>query len=334
MTLVRRKIAIGMVAAGVALVAALLASPSVVGAADHLDAPLVANDGRTDINDVYVFTSPANPDNTVLIMTVNPVAGVISDTTFDRKAKYEILIDRDGDAAEDTTYQIRFKKPEGGTQEVRLRTKGDKPRLRARGETGEVIETTRGGTLTAGIFDDPFFFDLVGFQNGLAFTGDDFFAGLNVSAIVLEVPSSALGSPGDTVGVWARTIRKGDQIDRMGRPVINTVLIPSGSKDAFNAGEPEDDPADFGDEVRASITALSGGDADFAATITDVLLPDVNTYTVGDPDGFLNLNGRQLADDVIDIVLNLLTQGAVSGDGVDVNDVPFLGVFPYLAPAH
>jgi len=48
-------------------------APQFSGAADHLEAPFVQTDGRIDINDVYVFESPSNPDNTVLIMTVNPL---------------------------------------------------------------------------------------------------------------------------------------------------------------------------------------------------------------------------------------------------------------------
>lgn len=346
MSQARRRLAITGVAVALAVAAALLTSPSIGDAADHLDAPLVQLDGRTDINDVYVFQSPDNSDNTVLIMTVNPVAGVLSDTTFDPRARYEFLIDRDGDAEADTTYRIRFDDPdddddddddgddddeaEVAEQEYKLRTKGPRPRLRAEGETGGTESIRGGGMITAGVFEDPFFFDLNGFSDGLDFTGDDFFAGLNVSAIVLEVPSSALGEPGDTIGVWARTVVRGRQIDRMGRPAINTVLIPSDQKDAFNASAPAQDQANFRDEVVATITALSN--AGNAEALADILLPDVNTYTIGDSSGFLN--GRQLADDVIDAALGLLTAGAVTGDGVDGNDVAFLNPFPYLAPAN
>jgi len=48
----------------------------------------------------------------------------------------------------------------------------------------------------------------------------------------------------------------------------------------------------------------------------------------GDVAGFPN--GRRLADDVIDIALTVLEQTSL-GDGVDENDVPFEGSFPYLA---
>jgi hypothetical protein len=56
----------------------------------------------------------------------------------------------------------------------------------------------------------------------------------------------------------------------------------------------------------------------------------VLTFDTSNASGFLN--GRQLANDVIDAELNLLTKGAVTGDGVNGNNVSFLGAFPYLAP--
>ena len=83
--------------------------------------------------------------------------------------------------------------------------------------------------------------------------------------------------------------------------------------------------------MTARITALSG-DPDYAATIAGVLIPDVLTFELGNPAGFLN--GRGLADDVIDAELNILTKGAVTTDGVNANDAAFPGVFPYLAAAN
>ncbi|MEO1616930.1 MAG: DUF4331 family protein [Planctomycetota bacterium] len=312
------------------LVLASQLQPGLVHAADHLDAPLVGTDGRLDINDVYIFRSPNDSSKVAMVMTVNPLAGVLSPTTFNTSARYEFNIDNDGDAQPDVVYQLAFgtPRPTDLSQRVTLRRNGA---LIGRGITGRNvrIRTAGGGLLRCGTFDDPFFFDLVGFQNGLAFEGNDFFEGLNTSAIVLEVPRSDLG--GDAVGLYCRTVIGGTQFDRMGRPAINTVLIPSDAKDVFNETDPSDDPSVFGDTVRASVTALSG-DADYAAAITDVLLPDLLTVDTSQSTAFLN--GRQLADDVIDASLSLLTRGVVEGDGVDANDVEFPGVFPYLAPAH
>jgi hypothetical protein len=182
----------------------------------------------------------------------------------------------------------------------------------------------------AALFDDPFFFDLVGFNNNFNFTGDNTFAGADISAIVLEVPSAQLQNGTNTnIGVWAETIVEGNQVDRMGRPAINTALIPSAMKDAFNQAEPADDPANFGDEVETSLLSLNGGNATHASQTADLLLPDVITFDTSNSDGFLN--GRRLQDDVIDTVLAAVSNGGVTTDMVNSNDAPFLNVFPYLA---
>jgi hypothetical protein len=198
--------------------------------------------------------------------------------------------------------------------------------------TGEDIAIPGGGRMHAGLFDDPFFFDLVAFQNGLDFCnpGTDFFAGANVSAIVLEIPSRLLRAT--NVGIWARTTIDGDPtFDRMARPAINTVFIPSDQKDAFNAGLPKNDQRDFRDEVIATLLAL-GNDEATANALADVLLPDLLTFDTSSSAGFLN--GRQVQDDVIDTELSLISGGAITTDCVDANDKPFPGVFPYLAAPH
>ncbi|MEQ8836006.1 MAG: DUF4331 family protein, partial [Lacipirellulaceae bacterium] len=72
-------------------------------AADHLDAPALRNDASAsaDIADLYAFQSPANPNNTVLIMAVNPLAGLTnpfgstSSTEFGTDVVYEFKIDND-----------------------------------------------------------------------------------------------------------------------------------------------------------------------------------------------------------------------------------------------
>ena len=88
-------------------------------AADHLDGPLASADGRLDITDVYAFK---NGSNTVLIVDVNPAAGVLSPVTFHPAASYDLKIDNNGDAKEDLTFKITFSVPNGaGVQDVLLR---------------------------------------------------------------------------------------------------------------------------------------------------------------------------------------------------------------------
>ena len=135
----------------------------------------------------------------------------------------------------------------------------------------------------------------------------------------------------------------------MGIPAINTALIPKDSKDAFNAGNPKDDVANFRviaestiTQLRRAVNAVTGFPGEDSpgvppATLASVLIPDVVTIDFSNPVVFPN--GRRLQDDVIDAALglvlnrgNVLGGGAGISDGIPANDRPFLGTFPYLAP--
>jgi len=331
-------------------------SASTIGAADHLDAPLVQQDGRTDINDVYAFV---NGENTVMVMTVNPLAGVLNGTTLRPYAQYEFVIDNDGDYQEDIVYRVQAGAVNGnGQQPIFLYDLDSATPRQANGVSESVIPTWGNGSLYVGLRDDPFFFDLVAFQDQVLGAGgsrtfcdgneNDFFAGANVTAIVLELPSSYLTADSDTINIWTRTADRTGMIDRMGKPALNTVLIPSGSKDAYNATVPANDVAAWSDQFEANLLALSGLDgsgytAAEAEFVASLLLPDVLTLDTTSTAGFTTapLNGRQLAEDVIDFELFVVTGGlgangspVLTSDCVDSNDVPFLATFPYLAPAH
>ena len=187
------------------------------------------------------------------------------------------------------------------------------------------------------------------------FTGTDTFAGTNVSSIALWVPNKWLGGTGRNIGIWAATSLSSStgfrQADRMGRPAINTVFnglhVPLSStlnnaeKEAFNHLNPTSDRAVTTDNVIAVLETIgnvltANGATPYSPTteqaIAKVLLPDVLTFQVGNSAGFLN--GRRLADDVINAEFSLLTNGAVGSDGVNANDVTFGTSFPYLAGAH
>jgi hypothetical protein len=309
----------------IALVIGVAAVP--IGAADHLDSPLVMTDGQLDINDVYAFQSPAKATNSVLIMTTTPLAGVQNPATFSSTGAYEIKVDTNGDAKEDITYTFTFSAPNAaGAQTVTVKSGST---TLGSGSTGTAVSLSNGGTATAGTYDDPFFFDLAAFKNNLAFcpggVGTNFFSGLNVNAIVLEVPSSTLGTK---IGVWARTLKDGKQFDRMGRPAINTVFIGAAKKDGFNATNPVDDQKNYTADVVAVLKALVNDDAT-ATKLAGVLLPDILTFDTSSAEGFLN--GRKLGDDVIDAELGLITGNKVKGDCV-ASDSPFRATSPYLAP--
>lgn len=326
-----------------------------VNAADHLDAPTVKTDGRIDINDIYVFDGQ-DPSHTVLVMTVDPAAGILSPTTFRQGASYQFMVDTSGDAVEDARIVVKFDGVRGdGSQRysVDWHSGGDRTPLLKQGTTGSVQALSGGGMAIAGVFDDPFFFDLAAFQtfkstllstgtlSGLsAFcnpAGENFFLGLNVGAIVVEVPDALLGS---TIKVWGRTeINEGTraQVERMGLPTINTVFNHTDAdKEAYNRAIPANDVASYTDDVAGLVDLITGlagtGSPGYGATVAGLLLPDVITYDTATVANFAMLNGRALDDDVIDVALSVVANTSLS-DCV-AKDSALQASFPYLAPAN
>ena len=323
--------------------AALFVGFGSASGADHGDAPLSKADHQLDIADVYAFAG--NNGNLVLAMTVNGLAMPGETPSFgstDNGKLYQFKIDNNGDAVPDVSLNVSFSSlANGGTsQHVTVRKAvGDQANTLSNGGTVLIEgDTTVAGSppaiatnftndkLFAGLRDDPFFFDLNAFKAGLKFRnpGNDFFKGLNVSGIVLELnPSEILSDANDSSGgVWAVTSRDGTVIDRMGRPAIATVFIPEGQKDAFNQTKPQDDVAVWKSTLIATLTSLKSDPA-----LADALLPDILTFDTSKPLNFLN--GRALADDVIDAELQLITGNPAASDNV-ANDSTFLGNFPYL----
>jgi len=350
-------------------------------AADHLDAPgLTSPGGRNDadINDVYAFQG-ANPENTVLAMTTHPLIGAVSTPNYATDIRYKLNIDRNGDAVEDLAYVFDFGPVSGGTQAYKVtRYQGKNARTLAHGRvlgSGTRDSATNlkdDGRAFAGKRSDPFFFDLSAFLDTVVHpptppaTGrhfcdghqTDFFSSFNTNGIVLEVPTEQLigendedgddrdtdndrDERGTTIGVWGSTIGPSGQIDRMGRPAINTVFNVGEAKNAFNAGKPSTDRASFGAAFITRLHALSGGSYSSATEqfIVNILLPDILTYdtakAVAGP-----LNGRKLSDDVIDVELNLVTGGLLTpGTGAIPSDCvgahsDYKAVFPYLGDPH
>ncbi len=314
--------------------------------ADHLDAPGLmppGGDVRIDITDVYAFQKPGDSNKSILMMNVNPLA---RGNSFRDDAVYEIKVDTDGDALADVAIKMTFTPLTNGAQSATVR-RAVGGMATGRDLTGDVIidnaPASFGSTpfitengaykFFAGLRSDPFFFDLLGFLNQFKFTGSDFFKDKNVFGMVLEVPNSALGS-NPNIGIWARTLIPVDgdmqQIDRMGRPAINTVFNHGKDKTRFNQANPTEDKARFTDNVVAVLEAF-GYNATEAAKLAAILLPDILTYNYNSSSGFLN--GRRLTDDVIDIELGLVTKGAVTTDGVGVH-TDLLDAFPYLGQPH
>jgi hypothetical protein len=360
-----------------------LDAPALGGATANGQIAPHSEHGDRDINDVYVFRAPDNRNRTVIAMTVNPAINLFGGN-FGKNVRYTFNIDKNGDQKADLAYVARFgrvdrddddKYPE---QDYRI-TKYSGKNARslehgtvvAWGESNERNAKTRNDLKAwAGVRSDPFFFDLTGFigtstklKTGTAVGGDalgndptDFFANLNTNAIVLSIPNAQLP---DTIGVWATTqYRKDDRWragDQMGRPAINTVFNPAADKDLFNRTPPNRQATasngKFRNNVISGLKFYSSLDAEGAysdaqaAALAGVLIPDVLVYSRSSSLP-APLNGRALADDVIDVELNVTTggdplglfsdrdaTGAVPGDGVGPH-TDYLSRFPYLGKPH
>lgn len=323
----------GMLALGAVAVAGF--GPA--SGADHGDAPLVKANHAEDLADVYAFAGSGN--DVVFAMTVNPLAMPGEAPLFDSAGLYQFRIDNNGDAVPDVTYNVTFAAAgSDGTQAVTVKkatgagadTLSNSGTNVIAGKTtaataGAHVNSSGGVKLFAGLRDDPFFFDLNAFKAGLAFRnpGNNFFKGLNASAIVLELPASDFLASGKTAaGVWAVTSKGGSVIDRMGRPAIATVFIPADKKDDFNNTKPADDVAMWKSTLVAGLNGLHSD-----PKLADALLPDILTFDTSKPWGFLN--GRQLQDDVIDGELQLITGNSAATDSV-ANDSTFSTDFPFV----
>ena len=152
------------------------------------------------------------------------------------------------------------------------------------------------------------------------------------------------------------------RVDRMGQPVVATVLLHTEDKDHFNGTEPAED-GDFSELMLERLEELHVGldDAIRAKGITpcalDVcarqvvskIIPDTLQFDLSKPDGFPN--GRRFEDITVDRILSMAladmtTPGDCNGRPCDIhaferlpnnplqNESPFLAQFPYLAPPH
>jgi hypothetical protein len=148
--------------------------------------PAKGSDGRAstatinrpgaDIADTYLFPSPANPNNVVAVMTVNPgiAAGAGTTTFFDPTVLYQLKFDTNygSEAAgtapsENIVMQFSFAAPQNGVQQVDVygpsapNTVGSGSTLIGQTTAGLVGRsfTVNGVTIFTGPREDPFFFD-------------------------------------------------------------------------------------------------------------------------------------------------------------------------------
>ena len=366
-----------------ALAALLLTAGLPAMAADHRDAPVVDDDPAADINDVYMFRDPKDKTKLVLVLSTYPLENPRFATSYqyDPEVLFQIGFDLQGDGVFSKFVSASFSpltNGAGSLQTFTVTLPGGKsitgnvtqPTIQSPQPTPTIV-SKNGITVFAGPRDDPFFFDLVGFNRVVAkinatsvnggpgtadpslFTHVDAFAGFNVQALVIEAPIADFVGNARKFGISAfsyrkigpkvrgdgRTIKTADgtiyqSVDRMGNPAVNTAFITAALKDGFNTALPKKDAADYASIITATLKKY-GTNAANTKILASVVFPDTLKLNLNKPDGFPN--GRRLQDDVIDTELQLAFNqklGGPFGDGVNGNDEPYLAKFPFVGQPH
>jgi hypothetical protein len=191
------------------------------------------------------------------------------------------------------------------------------------------ITTEEGYRFFAGLRSEPFFADPDGFINNMQWTGHDGWAGNNIFAIVLEVPNSALG-PQPQVGVWGRTMALVhgvlSPVNQMGRPGTNVFRQGCDT----NTTPPVQQREQFSAQYGALFKSFGYSD-EAATTLALEWLPDILPYDYTNASGYPN--GRQLTDDIVDHVVEIMTHGKMKDDLVHAHS-DYLAEFPYLGIPH
>lgn len=262
--------------------------------------------------------------------------------------------------------------------------------------TGEVVFA--GSREDSFFADAPAIFDLLDARilgpdgHGQTGNGVDGFKGYNVLTYAIQIPVANLPAPisytdaftgtSHGVGIYASvsrqriTLRSSTsdntnsgpwiQVNRLGNPLFNEVLVAIQDKDNYNRDVPTDDAAKYAQyasnpEIATLINAVFGtslatsGRNDLVAVfIPDVLRVDLTTGAVpliGQGGNRLSglggdtingkwsgwPNGRRLGDDVVDIALTAVASGPtygsifLLGDNINANDQTYNYVFPYAA---
>jgi len=215
--LVGKRVAAAAVTAGMLLAAGGLWVDRSADAADHLDPPMRTDpavstmaDTAADIADVFAFN---DADTVTMIVTGAGPRAANLPAVYDRNVLYRIHISTDGDATTDEKIiDVRYGQDAANNWGVQF--------VGIPGTTAPLagpVQTTLTGPAgvraTAGLFDDPFFFDLQGFKDTqasgtLSITNKrNFFAGKNDTSIVVDFPRSAITATNNTITLWAETRR-------------------------------------------------------------------------------------------------------------------------------
>jgi len=257
----------------------------------HFDTATAKDDPRLNLCDFYLFEGVLG-HTTVLVMTVNPDAGLSAPATFHDDGLYAFRIDLNSDAREELAFKFRFGQARqiNGDKHHRVQSfqvrkgagpnvfKGAEGEFLLEGNTDSVVEKA-GVRAFAGLAPDLFAGNSVGLRGFVgAYYKDkrcnldafrnrqNFFAKRNISAIVLEVPNEMIG-PGK-IRAWATASLCGHapegqevQVSRWGLPLVTHLFFNNPArpelKEQFNRSTPADDKKLFFAAMADFVTGMA-----------------------------------------------------------------------------
>ncbi|WP_228014336.1 DUF4331 domain-containing protein [Fortiea sp. LEGE XX443] len=347
------------------LLTALIYATPPAKASDHQDTTFLATKlTAADLTDLFVFESPTNPKNVVLVMDFDPLIVSGENRPFDPDVLYQFKIDNTGDSVEDVVLQFKVN-GQGSQQTVTVRGPsrpmivGTESALVPAAWTGrlnQVFTTNNGIKVFVGSRKDPFFFDLEQFfkiipdRNYIVqpnpsppFTvltfrppgqAQDTLAPFNIHSIIVELPRQLLGN--GKIGAWMTTsvrtprLRNGNfaQIERLAVPALNELFMDFRAHNNSNLQTPTRDANNQSQFIRAFVNAI-GRPVGIADAVISVAIPDVIQADLSKPTG--TYFGTQLGNNFggrrpKDDVIDV-TASVVFGDavtGITTGQIPAL----------
>jgi hypothetical protein len=241
-----------------------LAAPS--WASDHLDSPTVIADPRTDIGDMYAWTSPDHKQLN-LVMT-------IVGHTFSDEVAYVFHVDsgkKVGSTTATTGIVCRFA---SATETDCVVGKDADHAHGDASQAGGLRGRQQHFRVFAGLRDDPFFNNVRGTRAAYAVASKalkavardaagcanfdagmtaaildewrhtdggpakNLLAGWTPSSIVISIDVGMVNQGGQLLGVWGATVGSDRQIDRAGRPLTGNALLGLFEAEDYNAATP------------------------------------------------------------------------------------------------
>ncbi|MBW4556606.1 MAG: DUF4331 domain-containing protein [Trichormus sp. ATA11-4-KO1] len=299
------------IAAVAILLVVLIYAPPSAKASDHQDTTFLATKlTAADLTDLFVFESPNDPNNAVLVMDFDPLIVSRENRPFDPNVLYQFKVDNNGDSIEDVVLQ--FKINGTGSQQTVTVYGPDRPTkvgtestlvtANWTGPLNQAFSTHNGLKVFVGLRKDPFFFDLEQFFKIIpdrnynlqpnpsppfqvlsfrpAGQAKDTLAPFNVHSIIVELPRELLGS--GKIGAWITTsvktprLQNGNfaQIERLAVPALNELFMDFKAHNNSNLQTPTKDASNQSQFIQAFVNAI-GRPQGIANAVISVAIPDV-----------------------------------------------------------